>query len=273
MTGFSEDHIEQAGIETLKSIGWAYLDGLAISPDGSAPQRASFSDTILTRRLDTALRALNPHLPEEAIESALRQIVNTDKPDLTEENRRLHRLVTDGVGVEFRGEDGSIRSDRVWLIDFETPEHNDWLVTNQFTVVESSRTRRPDLVCFLNGLPVAVLELKNATSETADLTSAYNQLQTYKAQIPSLFRTNAVLVTSDGMQARIGSLTANEERFMPWRTIDGQDYASSGTPEQETLLRGVFDRRVFLDLIRDFTVFGQGDTGATAGSAAPCQCS
>ncbi|HCE23830.1 MAG TPA: DEAD/DEAH box helicase, partial [Hyphomonas sp.] len=123
------------------------------------------------------------------------------------------------------------------------------------------RTRRPDLVCFLNGLPVAVVELKNPGSQSATLTSAYNQLQTYKEQVPSLFRTNAVLVTSDGMEARIGSLSANEERFMPWRTVTGEDYAPPGTPEQDTLLRGVFDRRVFLDLIRDFTVFGTGDQG------------
>jgi type I restriction enzyme R subunit len=261
MKGLLEDHIEQAGIETLKALGWQYLDGMAISPDGSAPQRASFSDTVLTRRFDRALRALNPDLPEEAIETAFRLVLNTDKPNLIEENQRLHKLITDGVGVEYRAADGSVKSDRVWLVDFDDPAANDWMVTNQFTIVEGQKNRRPDLVCFLNGLPVAVLELKNPGSESATLTSAYNQLQTYKTQIPSLFRTNAVLVTSDGMEARIGSLTANEERFMPWRTVNGEDYAPPGTPEQDTLLRGVFDRQVFLDLIRDFTVFGQGDHG------------
>ncbi|HAO35839.1 MULTISPECIES: type I restriction endonuclease subunit R [unclassified Hyphomonas] len=259
--GFSEDHVEQAGIETLKGLGWRYLDGIAISPDGAAPQRTGFADTILTRRFDSAVRAINPGLPDEAIESALRQVLNTDKPNLLEENRRLHKLITDGVGVEYRADDGSVKSDRVWLVDFDTIAANDWLVTNQFTVVEGQRTRRPDLVCFLNGLPVAVVELKNPGSQSATLTSAYNQLQTYKEQVPSLFRTNAVLVTSDGMEARIGSLSANEERFMPWRTVTGEDYAPPGTPEQDTLLRGVFDRRVFLDLIRDFTVFGTGDQG------------
>lgn len=255
--GVSEDHVEQAGIETLNALGWLYLDGISISPDGAAPQRASFADTILTGRLERAVRVINPSLPDEAIQMALRQVLNTDKPHLIEENRRIHHLMTDGIGVEYRAEDGSIRSDRVWLIDFDAPDNNDWIVTNQFTVVEGRRKRRPDLVCFLNGLPVAVLELKNPGSETATLTSAYNQLQTYKEQTPSLFRTNALLVISDGMQARIGSLTANEERFMPWRTVNGEDYAPPGTPEQETLLQGIFDRRVFLDLIRDFSVFGQ----------------
>lgn len=257
----SEEHVEQAGIETLKELGWFYLDGMAISPDGSAPQRASFADTILTHRFEAAIRALNPSLPDEAIQTALRQVLNTDKPNLIEENRRLHGLMTDGVGVEYRADNGALKSDRVWLIDCDNIDANDWVVTNQFTVVEGRRTRRPDLVCFLNGLPVAVLELKNPGSETATLTSAYNQLQTYRQQIPSIFRTNAVLVTSDGMQARIGSLTANEERFMPWRTVNGEDYAPPGTPEMDTLLCGVFDRRVFLDLIRDFTVFAEGGDG------------
>lgn len=261
MTGFREDHVELAGIETLKSLGWLYLDGVAISPDGSAPQRTSFGETILATRLERAVRALNPSIPDDAIDAALRQVLTTDKPDLIEENRRLHRLMTDGVGAQYRGRDGTIQNDRVWLIDFENLDANDWLVTNQFTVIEGQRNRRPDIVCFLNGLPVAVLELKNAADENATLAGAYNQLQTYKEQVPSLFRTNAVLITSDGMEARIGSLTANQERFMPWRTVDGETYAEKGTPEMETLLAGVFNRRVFLDLIRDFTVFGTGDHG------------
>ena len=175
--GFSEDHVEQAAIETLKRLGWLHLDGIAISPDSAAPQRASFADTVLTRRFDQAVRAINPDLPDEAIESAMRQVLNTDKPNLIEENRRLHMLVTDGVGVEYRADDGSVKNDRVWLVDFDNIEANDWLATNQFTVVEGQRNRRPDLVCFLNGLPVAVVELKNPGSESATLTSAYNQLR------------------------------------------------------------------------------------------------
>ena len=261
MTGFSEDHVELAGIETLKGLGWLYLDGIAISPDGSAPQRTSFGDTILPKRFETAVRALNPGLPDDAIDAAMRQVLTTDKPNLIEENRRLHRLMTEGVGVQYRADDGTIQSDRVWLIDFDNIDANDWMVTNQFTVIEGKHNRRPDVVCFLNGMPVAVLELKNAADENATLTSAFNQLQTYKQQISSLFRTNAVLITSDGMLARIGSLTANEERFMPWRTVDGETYEDAGTPEMDTLLNGVFNRRYFLDLIRNFTVFGDSGDG------------
>tara|TARA_B100000678_G_scaffold291409_1_gene308154 strand:- start:1837 stop:4983 length:3147 start_codon:yes stop_codon:yes gene_type:complete len=260
VTGFAESHVEEAGIECLKELGWFYLDPQAIAPDGPSPQRPSFGDAILTRRFEAAIQKLNPHIPDDALASSARQVLNTDKPNLTEENRRLHRLMTEGVGVEYRAPDGTIQSDRVWLIDFQNPLNNDWVVTNQFTVAEK-KTHRPDVVCFLNGLPVAVLELKNAASENATVHDAYNQLQTYKTNIPSLFRTNAVLVASDGMQARVASLTANEERYMPWRTVDGDDFAPRGTPEQDTLLAGVFNKRVFLDLISEFTVFGDKGDG------------
>ncbi|WP_119838430.1 type I restriction endonuclease subunit R [Pseudooceanicola algae] len=180
---------------------------------------------------------------------------------MTEENRRIHALLVNGVDVEFKADDGTIRGDKVWLIDFEDFQSNDWLVTNQFTVIEGKHKRRPDLIVFLNGLPVAVIELKNAASETATIEDAFAQLQTYKQQIPSLFRTNAVLVSSDGLLARIGSLTANEERFMPWRSVTGaaEDFTPEGPQEMETLLKGVFDKGRFLELLRDFTVFG--DTG------------
>lgn len=261
MSGFAESHVEEAGIETLKELGWLYLDPMSIAPDGDAPQRQTFGDAILTKRFEAAVRKLNDHLPEEALEAAMRQVLNTDKPELTEENRRLHKLLTEGVGVEYSGPDGTIMNDRVWLVDFKTPESNDWVVTNQFTFTENGKSRRPDVVCFLNGLPLAVLELKNAADENATVHDAYNQLQTYKAELPSLFRTNAVLIASDGMEARIGSLTANEERFMPWRTVNGDDFAPRGTPEQDTLLEGVFNHRVFLDLISDFTVFGDKGDG------------
>ena len=259
--GFSENHVEEAGIETLKQLGWLYLDPISIAPDGASPQRQTFSDAILTKRFEAAVRKLNDHLPEDALESAMRQVLNTDKPDLTQENRRLYKLITDGVGVEYSGPDGSILNDRVWLVDFRSPENNDWVVTNQFTITENGRQRRPDVACFLNGLPIAVLELKNAASENATVHDANNQIQTYKAEIPSLFRTNALLIASDGIEARIGSLTANEERFMPWRTVDGKKIAPRDIPEQETLLKGVFRHRNLLDLISDFTVFGDKGDG------------
>lgn len=260
MTKFSESHVEDAALEWLSGLGYAVLHGPDISPDGRSPERSSYDQVLLTSRFRTALAKLNPHLPAEILEDVLRKVLQTVTPSLVEENRRLHRYLTEGVPVEVSREDGSIGGDVARLIDFADVEANDWLVVNQYTVIEAQRNRRPDVVLFVNGLPLAVIELKNPGDENATLEGAFNQLQTYKDQIPTLFRTNAVLVTSDGLQARIGSLTANLERFMPWRTVDGKDIAPKGSPELETVIEGVFQKKRFLDLIRDFTVFG--DTGA-----------
>jgi len=259
--GFSENIVEHAGIEILKDLGWLHLHGTSIAPDGPAPQRQAFSEPLLIKRLTAAITKLNPTVPEGARDEAIRKLVTSETPSLVEENRRIHRMITAGVDVEYRAADGRIVGDKVWLIDLSNPDANDWLVVNQFTLVEGRNNRRPDLVLFVNGLPLAVIELKNAATEHATVSSAFNQLQTYRHQIPSLFRTNAVLITSDGIEARIGSLTADEERFMPWRTVTGEDFAHRGTPELETLLRGVFNRQHFLALIRDFIVFGDKGDG------------
>lgn len=263
MSGFSEDIVEEAGIAVLKELGWLHLHGVSIAPDGPAPQRQAFSEVVLLPRLEKALEALNPHAPEVARTEAIRQLLSAATGSLVEENRRIHRMLVEGVGVQYRNETGALVSDKLWLIDFAEPDANDWLVVNQFTVVEAGHNRRPDVVLFVNGLPLAVLELKNPGDENATTAGAFNQLQTYLEQIPSLFRTNAVLVVSDGMEARVGSLTADLERFMPWRTITGDehDLTHKGSPELDTLLRGVFHRERFLALIRDFTVFGDGDRG------------
>ena len=261
MSGFSEDIVEIAGIEILKELGWNYFHGTSVAPDGPAPQRQAFSETVLLKRLEKALAELNPGVPEPARSEAIRRLSTSETPSLVEENRRLHRLITNGVDVEYRSGDGRIVSEKVWLIDFADVAANDWVAINQFTVVEGRFNRRPDIVLFVNGLPLAVLELKNAAAENATIGDAFNQLQTYREQIPNLFRTNAVLVTSDGIEARIGSLTADAERFMPWRTVTGDDFAHRGTPELETLLRGVFTREYFLALIRDFIVFGDSGDG------------
>lgn len=259
--GFSEDHVEQAGIETFKRLGYLYLHGSDISPDGAAPQRVSFQEVVLSKRLKAFVDANNAQVPEEARAEAINQLLRSETPSLIEENQRLHKLLTRGATVEYRSTDGAVIGDKVRFLDLENPDNNDWLIVNQFTVVEGRNKRRPDLVVFVNGLPVAVLELKNPATETATLQAAHEQLQTYKSEIPDLFRTNCLLVTSDGLQARIGSLTANQERFMPWRTIDGNDFANRGTPELETLLEGVFEKTRFLRLIRDFTVFGDSGDG------------
>lgn len=257
----TEDIVELAAIETLQELGWSYLHGSVIAPDGSLPERRSFGDVVLTGRLEAAIARINPDAPEAARAEAMRRVLTGELPDLVEENRRIHKLLTEGVDVEYRADSGKTTATKIWLIDLERADANDWLAVNQFVVVQNRANRRPDLVLFVNGLPLAVLELKNAAAQNATIADAYNQLQTYLHQIPGLFSTNAVLVTSDGMEARIGSITANAERFMPWRTVDGEDFAHRGTPELETLLRGVFTRANLLALIRDFIVFGDKGEG------------
>ena len=266
----NEDMVEQITLDILQELGWAYADAASLSPDGPNKERATYGDVILLSRLRAALAALNPAIPAEALEGALKQLTTAEAPSLIEENRRLHRLMTEGIDVEFRRADGTIKGDKVRVIDFDDVNANDLLVSNQFTVVENGKNKRPDVVAFINGLPLAVIELKSAASESADLHAAYNQLQTYKADIPSLFRANAALITSDGLNARIGSLTADEERFMPWRTITGaqDDFTPAGPQEFTTLLRGVFAPDIFLSLIKDFTVFpdrGDGPFKVIAG--------
>ncbi|EXJ13936.1 type I restriction endonuclease subunit R [Imhoffiella purpurea] len=261
MSFITEAEIEAMLLEQLAGLGYDSTTDAVIGPDGSASEREAFSEVLLLGRLEAAIARLNPDIPEEARADALKQVVATASPSLIEENRRLHRLMVEGVPVEFYTQDGSLRGDSVRLIDFADPDANDWLAVGQLTVVENGIKRRPDVVLFLNGLPVAVFELKNPGGEQATLTGAFNQLQTYKAQIPSLFRTNAALVISDGLNARIGSLTANAERFMPWRTVDGRTIEPKGRAEQAVLVEGVFERARFLALLRDFTVFGNGGNG------------
>ncbi len=260
---FTEDLVEQVALGTLQEIGWRYEDPVLIAPDGPEKRRVSNGDVVLDGLLEEAARRLNPGIPDEALENALRQVQITETPSLIEENRRIHRLLVDGIDVEYRRPDGSIKGDKVRLIDFANPANNDFMVTNQFTVVESGHNRRPDVVAFVNGLPLVVIELKNAASENATIEDAFNQLQTYKAQIPSLFRTNAALITSDGLMARIGSLSAGEDRFMPWRTVTGSkdDFTPEGPKEMDTLLRGVMQPKRLLQLVRDFTVFGDKGEG------------
>jgi type I restriction enzyme R subunit len=260
MTAINESHVEAAALQWFKGLGYAVRHGSQIAPDGPQPERASYGDVVLSGRLRAALQRLNPHLPADTLEAVFRKVHQTETPSLIEENRRLHRMMIEGVDIELQREDGSVGGDKAQLIDFAHPERNDWLAVNQFTVIENQNNRRPDIVLFVNGLPVAVLELKNPGDETATLDGAFNQLQTYKQQISSLLRTNAVLVTTDGLHARVGSLTADLERFMPWRTVDGASLAPKGTPQMGTLIEGVFGKTRLLPLMRYFTVFG--DTGA-----------
>ena len=260
MSPLAESHVEEAALAWLEELGYGTVNGIDIGPDSDASERASYGDVLLVERVRGAIAKLNPALAADARAEVLNKLLQSETPSLIAENRRLHRYLIEGVPIEVRRADGSIGGEQVRLIDFEDVTANDWLAVNQYTVIENKANRRPDVVIFINGLPLGVIELKNPGDENATLDGAFNQLQTYKSQIPSLFRTNAALLISDGIAARIGSLTADRERFMPWRTVTGEDIASKGTPELETVLKGVFDRRRFLDLIKDFIVFG--DTGS-----------
>jgi len=261
MSFLSEAEIEQALLEQLRGLGYAIVSDEVIGPDGSAPERESHDVVILQKRLEDAVQRLNPDLPQEARADALRKLTQSVFPALLEENRRIHTLLTEGVDVEYNGDDGVLTASKVALLNFKQPERNDWLAVNQFVVINGQVKRRPDVVLFVNGLPLAVIELKAPGSAGAHLAGAFNQLQTYKQQIGALFLSNALLVTSDGIAARVGSLSADLERFMPWRTTDGTAIAAKGLPELETLIEGVFEQRRFLDLIQHFTVFGETGSG------------
>ena len=254
MPEFNENTVEAAALLWLSELGYTILHGPDIAPGAPASERNSYADVVLVGRLTVALRRLNPNLPAAALNEALRKLTQPEAGSLLLRNRRAHRMLTEGVEVEYRAADGTIKSGRAIVLDFETPENNDFLAVNQFTVIEN-KERRPDIVVFANGLPLAVIELKNPADEKATIWSAFQQLQTYKHQIPALFNTNALLVISDGSQARLGSLTADRERFMPWRTISGQDLAPAALPQLQVLLQGVFQKDRLADLLRFFIVF------------------
>jgi type I restriction enzyme R subunit len=259
----TESMVEAAALGWFQELGYAVLPGPQLAPGEPSAERETFSDVVLVGRLREAIRQLNPAIPEDAREEALRKLLRLATPSLLQTNRAFHRLLREGVPVEYPRSDGSIAGDHVRLVDFTAVAANDWLVLNQFSVSDGQHSRRPDLVVFLNGLPLGLIELKNAAAEGATIWSAYAQLQTYKAEIPSLLSTNAVLVVSDGLQARIGSLTSNQEWFKVWRTIDGEVDAPATELELETLIRGVFAPERFLDLLQHFIVFEEdADSGA-----------
>ncbi len=257
MSSFTESIVEDATLAWLEELGYVVLHGPDIAAGEPAAERIdpNYRDVILEGCLRQALAQLNPKLPPEALEEAYRKLTRTDAPSLLEHNRAIHRLLVDGVTVEYRRKDGSIAGAQARAIDFEDPDNNDWLAINQFTVSDGKHTRRPDVVIFVNGLPMVVIELKNSADENATVWSAFQQLQTYQAQIQSLFGTNAALVISDGVQARIGTLGAGKEWFKPWRTITGREDAPAKLTQLQVLLEGVFEKRRFLDLVRHFIVF------------------
>jgi len=259
----NESIVEDAALAWLEELGYAITHGPHIAPGEPAAERTTFGDVVLVERLRGAIQRLNPAIPDDAREDALRKVLRVGTPSLTQTNRAFHKMLRDGVEVEYARPDGSIAGDHARLIDYDTPDANDWLAVNQFTVIEGQHNRRPDIVVFVNGLPLGLIELKNAADEDATIWSAYAQLQTYKAEIDSLLHYNAALIVSDGTQARVGSITANQEWFKVWRTIDGDGDAPKTMPELEVLVRGVFERQRFLDLLQHFIVFEEDpDSGA-----------
>ena len=263
MTAIAESTVEAAALEWLEGLGWAVAHGPEIGPDTPDAERADYGAVVLERRLRDALARLNPDLPDSVLDDAFRKLLRPDGATLEARNRALHRLLVNGVTVEYRTADGAIRGAQAKIVDFDDPESNDWLAVNQFTVVENKRERRPDVVLFVNGLPLGVIELKNPADEDATIRTAWQQLQTYKAELPSLFAFNAALVVSDGTEARIGTLTAGWEWFKPWRTIAGEALADPNMPQLQVMLAGGFQPHRFLALVRNYIVF-EDDGGTLA---------
>ncbi|MEM4258760.1 MAG: type I restriction endonuclease subunit R [Candidatus Thermoplasmatota archaeon] len=254
MTKFvSEDDVEKLCLEHFKTMGYTILYGPNIAPDGATPERKTYTDVVLLERLKKAVDKINPHIPIEARDEAIKKLLRTEKTTLLENNRAFHHYLVNGIDIEYR-KDNRIKGDKVYLFDYKHPEHNDYLAVNQFTIIENNHNRRPDIILFINGLPLVVIELKNPADQEATVFAAYNQLQTYKEQIPSLFKYNEILVISDGLEALAGTITSNKTRFMKWKTIDGTD-PPQHLIELEILLKGMFTKNVLLDLLRHFIVF------------------
>jgi type I restriction enzyme R subunit len=258
---FTESVIEQAALAWLESIKYSVVFGLDIAPEGASSERENYGQVVLPDRLRLSLQNLNPKIPQDAIEEAHRKLSKLDSPSLITNNHALHKYLVEGVPVEYPRADGSIAGDFVRVIDFDNADENDFLAVNQFTVVENKHERRPDIVLFVNGLPLVVIELKNAVDEKATIWTAYDQLQTYKEQIPTLFHYNAVLMISDGLHARVGTLTASKEWFMPWRTIEGDELDDTHMTQLQVVLEGLFEKQRFLELIRHYFVFEDSGAG------------
>lgn len=254
MSGFNEATVEDAALEYFAELGYQTVFGPHIAPGESGAERDSYDQVLLLGRLRSAVSRINPSISSELHEEALKKLQRAESQDLVAENYRVHSLITQGVPVEHRGADGQVRTTRVWLADFENPANNEWVAVNQFTIIENGKNRRPDVIVFLNGIPVGLLELKNSASEHATLRTAWNQIQTYRKDIPSLFAPNAVTVISDGISSAMSSYTGSFEHYAPWKTVEGREVVTN-LPSLEVLIKGVFEPVRFLDLLRNFIVF------------------
>jgi type I restriction enzyme R subunit len=254
----SENEIEEIALSYLQNLGYSYILGTTLSPDGEHPER-QYTDVVLATRLRDAIDKLNPTITQDAKEDALKKVLRTESPNALINNETFHKYLTEGVDVEVRTADG-IRGEKVYIVDFANAENNEFLAINQFTIIEGSQNKRPDLILFINGLPLVVIELKNAVDENATIKSAYNQLQTYKQTIPSLFTYNELLIVSDGWDALCGTVTSDFGRFMSWKTKDGETTADHLQPQMEVMFYGMLNKKTLLDLIRQFVVFEKSDT-------------
>ncbi|PSJ16923.1 type I restriction endonuclease subunit R [Nitrosomonas supralitoralis] len=254
MTKLTESAIEALAIQHFERLGYSHIHAPDISPDGDHPERTRYDEVLLTGRLEKALQRINPGMTDSSLQAGLKEVERLHSPELLTNNETFHRLLTEGVKVSYQHE-GNERGDIVWLIDFENPGHNEFIVASQFTVIENNQNKRPDLVLFVNGIPLVVIELKNAADENTTIKSAFRQLETYKRSIPSLFTYNALLVISDGLEAKAGSLSAGFSRFMTWKTADGKIEASHLVSQLETLIKGMLSKKTLLDLVRYFVVF------------------
>ena len=262
MTTITEADVEQAALDWLSSLGWQVAHGPDIAPDTPTAERDDYGQVVLARRLRDALADLNPLMPASALDDAYRKLTRPEGSTLEARNRAFHRMLVNGVEVEYREVGGAVRGDIAQVIDFDNPTGNDWMAVNQLTVTENRNTRRPDVVLFVNGLPLGVIELKNLADEDATIWTAWQQLQTYKSDLPALFSMNEALVVSDGTEARLGTLTSGREWFKPWRTVSGETLADPHMTELQVMLEGVFEPRRFLALVREFIVFEDDGSGA-----------
>jgi type I restriction enzyme R subunit len=254
MTKLTENNIETFAIEALQSLGWKHLHGLSIAPGAEHAERESFKQIILTQRLRKAVARLNPDIRENAREQAVQKVLRINSPELLANNEAFHQFLIEKVKIPYQ-QDGYERSYEVALIDFANPLENEFLVVNQYTVVENNQNKRPDILLFVNGIPLVLIELKNAADENATIRKAFDQIQTYKATIPSLFAFNAVCVISDGMECKAGSVSADFSRYMIWKSADGKTETSRFAPQLETLVKGMLNPTTLLDLVRNFIVF------------------
>ncbi|VVB70059.1 Uncharacterised protein [uncultured archaeon] len=261
----NEAEVEEHCLNVLSNLGYEKISGPIIASDGVNPERKSYQDVILVERLRTALENINSGFPKEAIDETVRKVLRFDSQNLITNNEKFHKLLVDGVDVEFK-KNGKVVTDKVWLVDFKNVKNNEFWVVNQFTIIEENNNRRPDVILFVNGIPLVVFELKSTSSESASLNGAFNQFETYKVQIPSLFNYNEILIVSDGLNTKAGSLTANFERFSAWKTVDGIEEKNQS--QLELLINGMLKPEILLDYIRHFIVFEKNKDGVAKKIAA-----